>query len=202
MSFVLISGDGTTAPIPTRDAALDSLRDHLGYAFRERDAEVFHAALDAGDIYRFFHHPAESRPILAAVAPNPDAASPHTFANAHLQPGRSTTLLDTIRTAWAAREGDTPRVGDAYQPDNAPITRFTYTTDTKSQVGGMRGSYHISRNGYADYSGSLDPFVDHAAIMPTKTVLLQPFWFFLDGQVGAHRGVTVQIPVRLWGPRP
>lgn len=96
-----------------------------------------------------------------------------------------------------------PRVGDfVWFPNEHKPRRFTYDwsdgsiqTTTKNS---NDSSFHITRSGYCDFSGSLDSAIWLDQCHDTGEKLLGRVWFFSRDLSGAHRDVTVRLPFRVY----
>jgi hypothetical protein len=97
-----------------------------------------------------------------------------------------------------------PRVGDYIRLQDGDLRRFTHDWADGLQTTVQRGkdhysaSFYLSGNGYADFSGSLDPVINRDKIHGTSETEIGGFWFFSDDQVRAHNGVQVRIPCRVY----
>jgi hypothetical protein len=119
---------------------------------------------------------------------------------------RDAEILAHREAAWNARSG--PRVGDYVILQNGLYDRFTYDMKDKIQVGGglslnndMRtdGGYGFYLgDGYADYSGGLNPPVPKSHLELTEETRDGGFWFFHHGSAGANRGVYFKIRCRVY----
>jgi len=96
-----------------------------------------------------------------------------------------------------------PRVGDfVWFPDENMPRRFTYNwgdgsiqTTTKQSTD---SSFHITRGGYCDFSGSLDSAIWLNQCHDTGKKRLGWVWFFSRNLSGAYRDVNVALPFRLY----
>lgn len=198
MQTLFIDATGVPTAYPTRAAAMAQMRDRCGYTFDQAQQDQAQATLDAGGIFAFFSHPAGARPHLGALAECPEGTDPHAFINAHLTGlPKSQACLAQARAAWEARAGATPRIGDVYTDATGQQSRFTLAHGDTIQAGGGVG-YFLGRHGLADYSGTLSRPMPTAGLTRQPGEQWRPFWFFLDGETGNHRGVVVQIPVHIW----
>lgn len=103
---------------------------------------------------------------------------------------------------WLSRT-DKPRVGDFIFTLERELRRFTYDWDDSLQItafrdGGHNPFFFLCRNGYADFSGSLDPSIPLEKIKLTNHTRLGKFWCFDEGWPGAHRGRTFYLPCRIY----
>jgi hypothetical protein len=137
-------------------------------------------------------------PLFAAIFDNrADGQSLDNYRNRHLW-GRanSESYVQKAESAWKERTG--PRVGDYVRHPDGKLTRFTYDWGDGLQAGGGRGSYHLTRCGFASYSGGLSAGIPRDRLTRTGETMPGEFWFFLDGWTGAHRGVSISIPCRVY----
>lgn len=111
---------------------------------------------------------------------------------------RNMTLVRECLTAFDANLE--PRVGDFIEFTDGVVRRFTHrwpeglqTTDER--FGGP--SFYLG-DGYCSYSGSLRPWVRLETLTRKDETRLGWVWFFHHGSMGAHRGVDVQIPLRVY----
>lgn len=119
------------------------------------------------------------------------------------------TILKNITDRWIAR-GFGPRVGDfVYFPGEEFPRRFNMATKEHMQTTVARShpcngdaSFHITSNGYADFSGSLDHPIPIADLVFNGESRTGTFWFWHHGMAGAHRGVTGEMPCRVYRYRP
>jgi hypothetical protein len=95
-----------------------------------------------------------------------------------------------------------PRVGDFLKMPEG-FLRFTHDWSDKIQTTVRAkhpcygdASFYLS-DGYASFSGSLDPAIDKASLRDTGEKMLGSFWFFHHDCVGAGRGVhfTINCPI-------
>ena len=103
--------------------------------------------------------------------------------------------------AWQSRNG--PRVGDYVIMPDDELRRFTYDWSRfdggiQTTCNGLSGSFFISRNGYADYSGGLEGAIPHERLIDTGETRPGSFWFFHHEHAKAHNGVHVQIDCRVY----
>jgi hypothetical protein len=96
-----------------------------------------------------------------------------------------------------------PRVGDfVWFPDENKPRRFTCDLSDGSMQTTTRqsndSSFHITRGGYCDFSGSLDSPVWLDQCHDTGKKLLGRVWFFSRNLSGAHRDVDVTLPFRVY----
>jgi hypothetical protein len=113
-------------------------------------------------------------------------------------------------TALNKRPG--PRVGDFVQfPGECAPRRFTYdwsdgtmqtTVPPKGHPCSGDVSFHMYRNGHCDFSGSLDPSIPLERCADSGETRLGRVWFFSRDWSGAHRGVSVMMPFRVYNYQP
>jgi hypothetical protein len=99
------------------------------------------------------------------------------------------------------REG--PRVGDFLRTPQG-FLRFTHDWGDSIQTTVRPGhpcsgdaSFYLS-DGYASFSGSLDPSIDKATLRDTGETEKGSFWFFHHDHAGADRGVSFKIACRVF----
>jgi hypothetical protein len=114
------------------------------------------------------------------------------------------TIIHERVEAFNRRAG--PRVGDYLKlprtdPRQGEFTRFTHDWGDHIQTGGgEHGQYYLMPHGYLSYSGSLDPGLAKAAVLPLAETKPGAVWFF-DGDIsGAGRGVDCMVPMRVFVP--
>ena len=96
-----------------------------------------------------------------------------------------------------------PRVGDfVWFPGEERPRRFTHDLSDGSIQTTIKqsndSSFYITRNGYCDFSGSLDSPIWLDQCHDTGEKRLGGVWFFSRNLSGAHRGVTVRLPFRVY----
>lgn len=114
---------------------------------------------------------------------------------------RNQDLAARYVATWNERAG--PRVGDWLVTPRGAV-RFSHdwgdgiqTTCFGREPGVVTGSFCI-HGGHADFSGSLDPAVPKADIVATDETRPGAFWFFHHGLSGAHRGIHITAPCRVF----
>lgn len=119
------------------------------------------------------------------------------FGDAHDQ-----ALLKERAAAFIRREG--PCVGDWVIMAEGDLRRFTHDwgDDIQTTCKGMYGSFHLNREGYASFSGSLDPGMPKTRFEQTDELKAAPFWFFHHDSPRAHSGVNVSVLARVWRLKP
>lgn len=132
--------------------------------------------------------------------------------NPHLDE-RDAEILGGLRAAWLGIDG--PRVGDYVRFADTPagtgrLHRFSAdhrwsvedVAEHPGLVDGLQtspgGSFHLGPSGHMSMSGSLDRTVPRATITDTGETRLGSAWFFHHDRAGAHRGVDVRVPCRIY----
>lgn len=113
----------------------------------------------------------------------------------------NTEILNERQAKFNKIQG--PRVGDyLYIPSNdkrvPEYTRFTHDWTDSIQTGGIGGSFYLGGSGSLSYSGGLDSGVKVADLILTDATKEGSIWFFDEGVVGAGRGKTFSIPMRVY----
>jgi len=108
-------------------------------------------------------------------------------------------LAERIKV-WESRT-DGPRVGD-YVITSKGLLRLTHDWGDMIQTT-VKGysydvSFHLSRDGYMSFSGSLDPGVPKDRLILTDEVREGTCWFFSYDYAEAHNGVRVTVPCRVY----
>jgi hypothetical protein len=103
----------------------------------------------------------------------------------------------------AFKQVDGPRVGDFLRTADG-FLRFTHdwgddiqTTVKASHPCHGDASFYLS-DGYASFSGSLDPAISKSKLRDTGEGIEGSFWFFHHGFAGAGRGVYFRIRCRVF----
>ena len=125
----------------------------------------------------------------------------HFYENGSTSPNVDAELARQRLNALNNRTG--PRVGDfVHFPDEEQPRRFTYDWNDGSMQTTIKGSrdasFHIYRNGYCDFSGSLDSEIPIDQCHDTGKKRLGRVWFFSCDSSGPHRGVNVNLPFRVY----
>lgn len=101
-----------------------------------------------------------------------------------------------------AREAmeDRPTVGDWVRLPHGELRRISHDWDDAYQLttGEKAGSFHMFNDGVCSFSGSLHPKVKASHFASTQERINGSCWFFSNDWVGAHRGVYVEAPFRVW----
>lgn len=92
-----------------------------------------------------------------------------------------------------------PRVGDFVIMPGGAIERFSqkWPNGLQTTDGRFGASFHLM-HGYASFSGGLNPTVPNEKLIELVDRRMGDFWFFHHDQSGAHRGVGVKIPCRVY----
>lgn len=99
--------------------------------------------------------------------------------------------LEAFNKKTGPRVGDFLRIGDFY-------TRFTHNHGETIQTGGHESSSYYLGNGYASYSGGLDPGVKTSDLILTQEEKEGSVWFFSNDWAKADNGVYFKIPFRVY----
>lgn len=98
-----------------------------------------------------------------------------------------------------------PRIGDFVIMLDDTERRFTHDwgNEIQTTVGPKHPCYgdssmHLFKNGYAQFSGSLDRAIAKSALVDTGEVKDGHFWFFHHDWATAHNGVHVMAPCRVF----
>lgn len=114
---------------------------------------------------------------------------------------RDAEILAVRERLFNEMEG--PRVGDFLSSPEG-FLRFTHdwgdaiqTTVRPPHPCSGDGSFYLGE-GFASFSGSLDPSIDKTKLQDTGEKQHGSFWFFHHDFWGAGRGVTFRIPCRVF----
>ena len=120
-----------------------------------------------------------------------------------MNPQRTTPLPDNEeilahRVALrSARFAEGPQVGDFLLMPDGTERRVAHDwgkdTGLQPTSGGPGGSFYLG-DGYASFSGSLDPIVPHAGLVDTGRTKPGRFWFFSRNYARANNGIDVEAP--------
>jgi hypothetical protein len=108
------------------------------------------------------------------------------------------------RRSRQREEADRPSVGDFVifpdpsAPEGSREERIAH--DWGEDIGVQTapgGSFYLG-DGYASFSGALNPTVPTAALTPTGEVRGGRFWFFSGDYARADNGVDVEAPCRVY----
>lgn len=101
---------------------------------------------------------------------------------------------------FSERQG--PRVGDfVLMPGEEAPRRFTHAwhDGLQTTVGASNGSgFYMGKDGFASFSGGLDPTLPFGALHDTGEVKEGRFWFFHHETWRANNGVDCEIPCRVY----
>lgn len=89
-----------------------------------------------------------------------------------------------------------PRVGDYIIMPDGTYERFSYDWDTGLQTS-PGGSFHLG-DGYASFSGGLNPVIPNESILPTDLKMVGDFWMAHNGYLCASCGVGVTALCRVY----
>jgi hypothetical protein len=112
---------------------------------------------------------------------------------------RDDALLVKREAAWNARDPNRPRVGDFVKLPNGELHRFSHDWGDSlqhSKIGS--GSFFLMQNGFADFSGGLEPAIPLDRIKLTSETQPGWFWFFHHDFTTAHNGVHVRMLCRVY----
>lgn len=112
---------------------------------------------------------------------------------------RDFELMQGRQAALDAHEG--PRVGDFIIRTDGRAQRFSYDWGDGLQTADS-GSFYMSRGGYGDFSGALDPVIPRARIEATEETRAGAVWFFSQDYAGAARGVHCRLTFRVYRELP
>ena len=112
-------------------------------------------------------------------------------------------ILADREAAFNALSG--PRVGDwCIMPNEEKPRRFSHDWGDAIQTSWPKhgtGSIYLGQ-GYASYSGSLDPSLPKIALIDTGERRPGQFWFFHHDHSRAHNGVHFEIDCRVYRYNP
>jgi hypothetical protein len=94
-----------------------------------------------------------------------------------------------------------PRIGDFVCMKDRTLRRFTYDWGDAIQVTStLPGSqrFYLHTNGQLDYSGGLDQAIPKIRLKPADKTQPGSAWFFRHDQHGAHNGIDVTLPCRVF----
>jgi hypothetical protein len=90
-----------------------------------------------------------------------------------------------------------PRIGDVVDFDDGTSGIFSHDWGDSIQWS-EGGSIHLNAGGGGSFSGGLNPPIFKGGLIATGETRLKRFWFFHHGSAGAHRGVDVLVPCRVY----
>lgn len=97
----------------------------------------------------------------------------------------------------AARAAITePTDGDFVRFATGELERIVTLRDNRMQTA-PNGSFFMYSNGYADFSGGLNPPIPPESLKATEETLEGEFWFYNHGNVG-HRRTDFMVQVRVF----
>jgi hypothetical protein len=112
-------------------------------------------------------------------------------------------ILKSRAAAILARPG--PAVGDVirlprYDKRQAEFTRITHRwANGQLQTGGsVCGAQFYLGDGFADYSGGLDPGMSESDLVATGDTKECGAWFFSENEVCAGNGLAVTVPFKVY----
>ena len=110
---------------------------------------------------------------------------------------RDQGILDERRRNWNHHTG--PRVGDFARLLDGTTRRFCHDWGDKIQITPAKesGSFYLG-NGFADYSGGLEPSMPKTEFKQMGVPQDGRFWFFHHDERFAHNGVYFKIPCRVF----
>jgi hypothetical protein len=91
-----------------------------------------------------------------------------------------------------------PIVGDYCILAGGDVRRLASSYSNRFQVGHEAGSFHLHDIGTMSYSGSLGRSVMKVHLVDHFTHRSANCWMWHHGRSGAHRGVGVIVPCRVW----
>jgi hypothetical protein len=92
-----------------------------------------------------------------------------------------------------------PQVGDFAVLTDDSVVRFSQDWGDQIQVSSVEaGSFYLSRGGRARFSGGLQPAMPKALFRLHGPLWLGRFWFFHHDHWGAHNGIDVLVPCRVF----
>lgn len=107
-------------------------------------------------------------------------------------------LLSNRTAMWDEEDG--PRVGDYVIFPDGHQERFSHDWGDGLQTS-PGGSWYLG-DGYASFSGALNPAIPKARLEDTGYKRLGWFWFFKNDYARAHNGVNVQAICRVYRYHP
>jgi hypothetical protein len=88
-------------------------------------------------------------------------------------------------------------VGDFLLFDDGTYGRISHVWGDGNQWS-RHGSFYFSCNGFASFSGGLNPPIDNDRFELMEETKNGKFWFFHHGFSGAHRGVQCEAPCKVY----
>lgn len=113
------------------------------------------------------------------------------------QAAKDFEIIKEYLLAYDQKSG--PRVGDFLSIGNGEYARLTNHCGNAIQTGSPVDSYYLGR-GTISYSGGLDPAIpiDFFQSHSHETTKEGRVWIFSDSWAGAHRGVYLTVPLRVY----
>jgi hypothetical protein len=130
-------------------------------------------------------------------------APPVSELNPDLDPLDLKLMQERART-WQRASACGPMVGDFVDMPDGSRRRFTH--DWGDSIQTTCGPAHPCSNdqsfylgeGFASFSGSLDPAIRKCKLAPAGEYAVGRFWFFHHEQARAHNGVKVSMFCKVW----
>lgn len=107
---------------------------------------------------------------------------------------RDQGILERKTLAWEAVSG--PRVGDYVVFPDGSTNRFSHDWGDSMQTS-PGGSWYLG-DGYASFSGALDPTISKDLLTDTGATKPGMFWFFSHDYARAHNGIGVSVLCRVY----
>lgn len=107
---------------------------------------------------------------------------------------RDAFILAGRQVELDGRQG--PRVGDWIEFADGMVARISHDWGDSVQYS-YGGSFYLG-DGYASYSGGLEPGIPVDSLTPTDEVRPGPVWFFHHDQARAHNGVNTAANFRVY----
>lgn len=104
-------------------------------------------------------------------------------------------LADRVQE-WNKRAG--PRVGDWLIFADGVMHRFSHDWEEHGLQTSKGGSFYLDDNGYASFSGGLNPCVPRDKVLNSGQTRLGRFWFFHHDYMTAHAAVNVELTCRVF----
>lgn len=120
--------------------------------------------------------------------------------NSGVDNGNTDKNMDLLRERRDARWLHTELlVGDYVIMPDGHEERVAHCMSDSAQTCAIdKASFYIWRDGRADMSGTLNPAHPVIRFRPIREERMGKFWFFHHDETGPHRGVYVELPVRVW----
>jgi len=92
-----------------------------------------------------------------------------------------------------------PRIGDFVRFPAGEIERISHDWGDSVQTSPVgAGSFYLSYEGNASFSGGLNPSIPKDSLRETDEIRKATFWFFHHDWAGADRGVRFEAPCRVF----